>query len=80
VNAIATLLSRSPVLTELIGQERALLSELAQTSRRLLSVPRVLQLARSTEVGTTPHDVVMVRGAFKLRRRCMPSRSCFATR
>jgi polyhydroxyalkanoate synthase len=68
VNAIATLLARSPVLTEIIGQERALLNELSQTARRLLSVPRVIQQARNTEVGTTPHDVVMVRGTFRLLR------------
>ena len=68
MNAIAWPRLRSPVLSEIIGQERALRKELSQTARRLLSIPRVMQLARSTEVGTTPHDVVLTRGTFKLLR------------
>jgi polyhydroxyalkanoate synthase len=36
--------------------------------RRLLNLPRILQAAWNTPVGTTPHDVVLDRPAFKLLR------------
>jgi polyhydroxyalkanoate synthase len=52
----------------LLRHNRALLAELLQTSRRMLSVPRAMYLARTTEVGTTPHEAVLVRGTFKLLR------------
>jgi polyhydroxyalkanoate synthase len=55
-------------LSPLLRQNRALLAELFQTSRRLLSIPRAVYLARTTEVGTTPHEAVLVRGTFKLLR------------
>jgi len=68
VSAIAPLRLAGVGLRTLVGQERALLAELLQTTRRLLSIPRVLQLARDTEVGTTPHDVVLAHGTFRLLR------------
>jgi polyhydroxyalkanoate synthase len=46
---------------ELMAQQQRLL-------RRMLSVPRVIQLAFETRVGTTPHDVVLERQSFKLLR------------
>jgi polyhydroxyalkanoate synthase subunit PhaC len=51
-----------------LPQQRALFGELRETSRRLRSLPRVIRQARATEVGTTPHDVVLTRGTFKLLR------------
>lgn len=44
------------------------IAEQQRAWRRLLNLPRVLQAAWSTPVGTTPHDVVLERPAFKLLR------------
>ena len=47
---------------------RSITAEVPRTWRRLLSVPRVLKQAREVRVGTTPHEVVLARGTFKLLR------------
>lgn len=47
---------------------RAVAAEVPKTWRRLLSVPRVLKQSRDVQVGTTPHDIVLARGTFKLLR------------
>jgi len=52
----------------LLQPQRAVLDELLETARRLRSIPRVVRQARATEVGTTPHDVVLTRGTFRLLR------------
>src|SRR5581483_11247938 len=46
----------------------AMLAEPLRLWRRMLSVPRVAQLARETRVGTTPHDVVFQQGSLRLLR------------
>jgi len=43
-----------------------LLAEQQRMWRRLWNLPRVLEAARDTAVGTTPHDVVLERGPFRL--------------
>jgi polyhydroxyalkanoate synthase len=47
---------------------RAVAAEVPKTWRRLMSVPRVLKQSRDVQVGTTPCDVVLARGTFKLMR------------
>jgi polyhydroxyalkanoate synthase len=49
----------------LLGQ---LVLEQQRIWQRVLSSPRVLEVACATRVGTTPHDVVFEAGAFKLLR------------
>lgn len=49
-------------------QQEAWLDEQRRTWRRLMSVPRALELARETRVGATPHDVVFEEGTLKLLR------------
>jgi polyhydroxyalkanoate synthase len=46
----------------------ALLTEQERTLRRLLSVSRVVELAATTRVGTTPHEVVLEQGTHRLLR------------
>jgi len=46
----------------------ALLNEQARAVRRMLSVPRVAELAATTRVGTTPCDVVLEAGTHRLLR------------
>jgi polyhydroxyalkanoate synthase len=45
-----------------------LVAEQERMLRRMLKVPRVVQLACETRVGTTPQDVVLEEGKFKLIR------------
>jgi polyhydroxyalkanoate synthase len=45
-----------------------LLAEQQRMLRRMLQVPRVVELAYETRVGTTPHDVVFERSPLKLIR------------
>jgi polyhydroxyalkanoate synthase len=45
-----------------------LFAEQQRNWRRLLGAPRVWEVAMATQVGTTPSDVVLERGAFKLLR------------
>ena len=53
-----------------------LFAEQRRSWRRLLAAPRVWQLALSTRVGGTPHDVVLTRGSWRLLRyrRATPAR------
>jgi polyhydroxyalkanoate synthase len=46
----------------------SLLAEQQRAWRRMLNVPRVLEAACATRVGTTPHDVVLESGTFRLLR------------
>ncbi|MEY4579699.1 MAG: Poly-beta-hydroxybutyrate polymerase [Pseudomonadota bacterium] len=58
----------TPDLKMVAGRPRPALAAIPEMWRRALSVPRVLRLKRATQVGTTPHDVVLTRGHFKLLR------------
>jgi polyhydroxyalkanoate synthase len=46
----------------------ALFAEQQRILRRALNAPSVFELARATQVGTTPHDVVYQQGSLKLLR------------
>jgi polyhydroxyalkanoate synthase len=50
------------------SQASAMFAEQRRIWRRVLSLPRVLELALGTRVGTTPHDVIFERGTLRLLR------------
>src|SRR5882672_11254280 len=50
------------------GVQGALLAGQQRLWRRMLSLPRVVEMAHQTRVGTTAHDVVFEHGALKLLR------------
>jgi polyhydroxyalkanoate synthase len=50
------------------GLHADLLAEQQRALRRMLQIPRVIELAYQTRVGTTPSDVVLEKGPFKLIR------------
>jgi polyhydroxyalkanoate synthase len=63
------LVSAVPSALKTLAQtQRVVRNEFPEMLRRLQSVPRVLKQARDTQVGTTPHDVVLTHGTFKLLR------------
>jgi len=62
------LIQRGVQLRSLVRRRSAVLAELPRAWERLRRIPRVLELARETEVGTTPHDVVFARGGWRLLR------------
>jgi polyhydroxyalkanoate synthase len=55
-----------------------LLAEQERMLRRMLQVPRVVEVAYQTRVGTTPHDVVLEEGKFKLIRYRRDTPAAFA--
>jgi poly[(R)-3-hydroxyalkanoate] polymerase subunit PhaC len=57
---------------------RAVAAEVPRTWRRLMSVPRVLKQSRDVQVGTTPHDIVLQRGTFRLLRYRRETPSVYA--
>jgi polyhydroxyalkanoate synthase len=52
----------------IVGQQEAWFDEQQRAWRRIRSVPRVLELARETRVGGTPHDVVFEKDGLKVLR------------
>jgi polyhydroxyalkanoate synthase len=46
----------------------SLVAEQQRTWQRMMSIPRVLELALETRTGTTPHDVVLESGTMRLLR------------
>lgn len=64
---MSSLISAVPIALDVLSaQRRAWSRELPELWRRVQCVPRVLKQARDTRVGTTPHEVVLSRGTFKL--------------
>jgi len=57
---------------------QGLFAEQQRIWRRVLSVPRLLALAGATRVGTTPHDVVLEQGTFRLLRYRRTSPAAYA--
>jgi len=51
-----------------VDQQLAWFAEQQRAWQRLLSVPRVIELAHETRVGSTPHDVVFEVGTLRLLR------------
>jgi polyhydroxyalkanoate synthase len=49
-----------------VDQQKAALDQTQKTWQRFFSVPRVVEQARETKVGTTPHDVVYEEDSLKL--------------
>jgi polyhydroxyalkanoate synthase len=70
--------ANSSVIKLIASHGRAVRAEVPQTWRRLMSVPRVLQQLRDTRVGTTPCDVVLSCGTFKLLRYRRESPATYA--
>jgi polyhydroxyalkanoate synthase len=50
----------------LVDQQMAWVAEQQRTWQRMLSMPRVMELALETKTGATPHDVVLERGTLRL--------------
>ena len=72
--------------TLLVDQQKAAIDETQKMWQRFFSLPRVVEQARETKVGGTPHDVVYEEDTLKLLRyrretpASTPSRSWSATR
>jgi polyhydroxyalkanoate synthase len=52
----------------IVEQQKMYLAEQQRVWQRMLSVPRAIDLANETRVGSTPHDVVFERGTLRLLR------------
>ncbi|HVZ35168.1 MAG TPA: class III poly(R)-hydroxyalkanoic acid synthase subunit PhaC [Polyangiaceae bacterium] len=66
------------ILEVLIRQQALWLGEQERFWRRMACVPRALQLARDTQVGTTPHEVVFQDGSLRLLRYRRETRAAFS--
>jgi polyhydroxyalkanoate synthase len=51
-----------------VEQQKKYLEEQQRIWKRMLSLPRAIELANETRVGVTPHDVVFERGTLRLLR------------
>jgi polyhydroxyalkanoate synthase len=58
----------STLFDTLIDQQKASFDQAQKMWERFLSVPRVVEQARETRVGTTPHDIVYQEDSLKLLR------------
>src|SRR3954462_11547047 len=58
----------STMFEMLIEQQNSSLDEAQKFWKRFLSIPKVIEQARDTKVGTTPHDVVYEEDTLKLLR------------
>jgi polyhydroxyalkanoate synthase len=58
----------STVLEMIIDQQKASIDEAQKMWKRVFSIPQVIEKARDTKVGTTPHDVVYEEDSLKLLR------------
>jgi polyhydroxyalkanoate synthase len=56
------------ILELLVKQQTSFLAESVRAWRRVLRFPSVVEAARETRVGTTPHDVVFQKGTLELLR------------
>jgi polyhydroxyalkanoate synthase len=56
------------LLDAIVDQQLALFAEQQRTWQRMSSVSRIIELARETRVGNTPHDVVFKEGTLRLLR------------
>jgi polyhydroxyalkanoate synthase len=68
----------SSLIDKAVDRQLALLREHHRAWQRIMSVPRVLQQAQETRVGTTPHDVVFQHGSLRLLRYRRTTPSPFA--
>jgi polyhydroxyalkanoate synthase len=57
-----------PLFDFLVDHQMAWFAEQQRAWRRMLSVPHVVEQARETRVGTTPHEVVFAKGTLRLLR------------
>src|SRR4051812_29012158 len=58
----------STLFESFLEQQKASIEEAQKMWQRLYSIPRVVEQARETKVGTTPHDVVYEEDTLKLLR------------
>lgn len=63
-------------LMSFVERRRDAFAHVQRAWARLRSLPKIVQLARETQVGTTPHEIVLARGSLRLLRyrRSTPAR------
>src|SRR3954447_2375831 len=68
----------STLFESFLEQQKASLDEVQKMWQRLFSIPRVVEQARETKVGGTPHDVVYEEDTLKLLRHRRDTPAAYA--